>query len=99
MLECVKEPRNVQDQYAVAVKKTGTIIRHLPLRLSRVCLFLLRGARYPVQQLGEKILHRSVHRIELTFYVLCTMHTGYFLWTPSRSSSSLLNSLGSKFSF
>jgi len=44
VLECVREPHNAQDRYAVAVKKTETIIGHLPRRLSRVCsLFLRRG--------------------------------------------------------
>ena len=42
MLERVREPHNVQDRYAVAVKKTRTIIGHLPGRLLRVCSFFLR---------------------------------------------------------
>ena len=43
-MECVREPHNVQDRYAAAVKKTGIIIGHLPWRLSRVySLFLRRG--------------------------------------------------------
>ena len=31
-----------RDRYAVAVKKSGTIIGHLPRKLSRVCLLFLR---------------------------------------------------------
>jgi len=30
VLECVREPHNVQNRYAVAVKKMGTIVGHLP---------------------------------------------------------------------
>ena len=43
-LDCVREPTNTSDRYAVAVIKDGTIVGHLPKRVSRVCsLFLLRG--------------------------------------------------------
>ena len=42
---CEREPKNYSDRYAVAVKNEGTIIEHLPRRLSRVCsLFLRRGS-------------------------------------------------------
>ena len=35
---CVKEcQKNASDQYAMAVKKEGTIIGHLPKKLSQVC--------------------------------------------------------------
>ena len=41
---CEPEPRNSTDRYAVAVKKDGIIIGHLPTKISRVCsLFLRRG--------------------------------------------------------
>ena len=44
VLICERELHNVRDRYAVAVKKSGTIIGHLPRKLSRVCsLFLRRG--------------------------------------------------------
>lgn len=43
-LVCEREARNSTDRYAVAVKKDGTIIGHLPRKISRVCsLFLRRG--------------------------------------------------------
>ena len=43
-LECDREPQNSCDCYAVAVKKSGVVIGHLPRKLSRVCsLFLRRG--------------------------------------------------------
>jgi len=42
VLECVTELHNVQDRYAVAVKRTGTIVERLPRRLSRVFSFFLR---------------------------------------------------------
>ena len=44
-LMCKKEPKNYSDRYTVAVKNEGTIIEHLPQKLSRVCsLFLWRGS-------------------------------------------------------
>ena len=44
MLACERQPRNAADRYAVSVKKDGTIIGHLPRKVSRVCsLFLRRG--------------------------------------------------------
>ena len=44
VLVCEREPRDVEDRYAVAVKKDGTVIRHLPRKVSRICsLFLRRG--------------------------------------------------------
>ena len=42
VLVCEREPRNTADRYAVAVKKDGTIIGHLPRKVSRVCSLLLR---------------------------------------------------------
>ena len=44
ILTCEREPSNSQDRYAVAVKKEGSIVGHLPKNVSRVCsLFLRRG--------------------------------------------------------
>ena len=44
VLICERELHNSRDRYAVAVKRMGTIIGHLPRKLSRVCsLFLRRG--------------------------------------------------------
>jgi len=42
VLECMRVPHNVQGRYTVTVKKMGTIMRHLPRRLSRVCSLFLR---------------------------------------------------------
>ena len=40
-----RETHNSHDHYAVAVKRTGVIIGHLPRKLSKLCsLFLRRGA-------------------------------------------------------
>ena len=41
-LDCVREPTNPSDRYAVAVVKNGTIIGHLPRRISKVSSILLR---------------------------------------------------------
>jgi len=62
--------------YAVAVKKTGTIVGDLPRRLSRVCSFILWwGSTIQCTVTG---LRRSVHSVELTVCVLCTKCTCYF---------------------
>lgn len=43
-LICEREPSNVDDRYAVGVKRDGEIVGHLPKKISRVSsLFLLRG--------------------------------------------------------
>ena len=43
-LICRREPTNERDRYAVAVTKNGTVIGHLPRKVSRVCsLFLRKG--------------------------------------------------------
>jgi hypothetical protein len=43
-LVCGREPTNAADRYAVAVVKDGSVIGHLPRKVSKVCsLFLRRG--------------------------------------------------------
>ena len=41
-LVCERDPENASDRYAVAVKKEGTIMGHLPRKVSRVCSLFLR---------------------------------------------------------
>ena len=41
-LVCEREPKIPSDRYAVAVKNKGTIIEHLPQKLSHVCSQFLR---------------------------------------------------------
>ena len=46
VLTCEREAQNENDRYAVAVKKDGVVIGHLPRKVSRVCsLFIRRGGR------------------------------------------------------
>ena len=41
---CEREPLNANDRYAVALKKDGAVIGHLPQKISRICsLFIRRG--------------------------------------------------------
>ena len=42
-LVCEREPKNTSDRYAVAVKNNGTIIEHLPQKLSHVCSLFCDG--------------------------------------------------------
>ena len=41
-LICSREPSNTSDRYAVAVIKSGTVIGHLPRKISKVCCVLIR---------------------------------------------------------
>ena len=41
-LVCEREPDNSHNRYAVAVKRMGIIIGHLPRKLSKQCLLFLR---------------------------------------------------------
>ena len=44
-LMCERQLKNSSYRYAVAVKNKGTIIEHLPRKLSQMCsLFLRRGS-------------------------------------------------------
>ena len=55
MLECEKEITNNQDRYAVAVKRNGTIVGHLPRKIARVCsLFLRRGGSISCRVTGGR---------------------------------------------
>lgn len=46
VLSCAREPTNGIDRYAVSVFKDGTVVGHLPKRISRVCSsFIRRGER------------------------------------------------------
>ena len=82
VLECMRELHSIQGQYAVTVKKkkTGTIMGHLPRRLSGVCSFFLRrGSTMSFTVTGgEKILRRSVYHVELTFVYSAQKRTCYF---------------------
>jgi len=61
-------------------KDENWIVRHLQCTTKSVfVLFATRETRYPVQWLGEKILRRSVHRVELNFRVLST-HVIFVPW-------------------
>ena len=42
VLDCQRETTNSEDGYAVAVIKDGTIIGHVPLRISKLCSLFLR---------------------------------------------------------
>ena len=50
VLLCTREPHNALDRYAVPMNKAGTVIGHLPRKLSRVCsLFCVEGVQLTVQ--------------------------------------------------
>ena len=41
-LQCVREPTNIIDRYAVGVTKDGKIVGHLPKKISRLCSLFIR---------------------------------------------------------
>ena len=54
-LVCEREPTNEHDRYAVAVKKDGIIIGHLPRDISKPCsLFLRRGSNITCYVTGHR---------------------------------------------
>ena len=54
-LVCEREPTNAIDRYAVAVIKDGTIIGHLPKKLSKICsIFLRRGGSITCEVTGSR---------------------------------------------
>ena len=68
------EPHNVQGRliYAVTVKKTGTIMGHLPRRLSGVCLFFLRrGGTISCKETGGR-------RYSIDLYIALTLTFVYY---------------------
>ena len=55
VLVCERDPHNVEDRYAVAVKKDDVVIGHLPRNFSRVCsLFIRRGGNIQCTVTGAK---------------------------------------------
>ena len=54
-LECQRERDNPSDAYAVAVKKGGAVVGHLPRKLSRLCaLFIRRGGSISCSPTGRR---------------------------------------------
>ena len=45
-LQCERELDNESDRYAVAVKKDGSIIGHLPRNISRACSLFIRRENF-----------------------------------------------------
>lgn len=55
VLICQREPENASDRYAVAVKREGTIVGHLPRKMTRVCsLFIRRGGSITCTVTGHR---------------------------------------------
>jgi hypothetical protein len=52
---CTRELNNSSDRYAVAVKKGGTIVGHLPRKITRLCcLFLRHGGTINCEVSGKR---------------------------------------------
>ena len=63
-LVCEREPKNSSDRYAVGVKNEGTIVEHLPQKLSQVLsVFLRRGSTQSRASVSVKCEHVEWHRV------------------------------------
>jgi len=85
----VYEPHNVHGRlvYAVTVKKNGNNRETFTTKVVRSVFVLLvtRGHDILYNDWGEKIRHRSVHRVDSYFRVLCT--TAHVLLSYRKLSS------------
>ena len=69
VLVCERELRNVEDRYAIAIKKDETVIGHLPRNLSRVCsLFIRRGGTIDCAVTGPPWIWQTVSKFEVLSY-------------------------------
>uniref|UniRef100_A0A1X7TR33 Uncharacterized protein n=1 Tax=Amphimedon queenslandica TaxID=400682 RepID=A0A1X7TR33_AMPQE len=60
-LSCARETNNRHDQFAVKVMKSGTIVGHLPRKISSTCsLFLRRGGRIDCKVTGARRYSRDL---------------------------------------
>ena len=65
-LVCEREMDNSYDYYAVAVKRIGNIIGHLPRKLSKLCsLFLRQGSAIVCLVSGRRHDSRNCHFLAL----------------------------------
>ena len=54
-LQCVREPTNAADRYAIAVTREGTVVGHLPHKISRLCvLFMKRRGTITCRVIGRR---------------------------------------------
>ena len=61
MLSCAREPKNAIDRYDVSVLQNGTVVGHLPKRISRVCsLFIRRGGEIMCEITGRRRYSRDL---------------------------------------
>lgn len=66
LLVCETEPGNMYDKHAVAVKRDGEIIGHVPMEHSKVYKFFLkRGGRVTATVTGPKINQGLAYGVEI----------------------------------
>ena len=72
-LTCQRERGNTADAYAVSVIKDGTIVGHLPRRISCACtLFMRRGGTIGCQVTGTRKYSSDLHQGGLEIPCLLT---------------------------
>ena len=64
-------PKNSSDRYAVAVKNEGTIIEHLPRKLSRVCSLFLRDGEVHSRKCECRARARGMARSIIRIVIIC----------------------------
>ena len=61
VLSCMREVGNIQDPFAVAIKKSSTTVGHVPRKVSAVCsMFLRRGGSIMCQVIGMRRYSRDL---------------------------------------
>ena len=80
-LDCQRDPSNAIDRYAVAVVKSGTVVGHLPKKLSRIySLFIRRGGVVRSMCFDIEWKVQGLRESEETVKIVChiIIHNEYF---------------------
>ena len=54
ILTCEEEPGNVNDLFAVAIKRSGIVVGHIPRTISSVCCLFLRRGTISCEVIGHR---------------------------------------------
>ena len=69
VLSCMREVGNSRDPMAVAVKKGGDVVGHVPRKLSAVCsIFLQRGGTISCRVAGHRLYSSDLEQGVLKYH-------------------------------
>ena len=75
MLQCVQEPRNTTNPYAVAVMKGNMVVGHVPRIISSACsLFLRKQGTISCTITGSKHSSKHMQNSSLRKSLICKTH-------------------------